>query len=96
VQRQGKKVIHTILFLATLPNEKKGLRVAVSANRSVGGAVQRNRAKRVLRAAIEPLTATIKLNTDIVLVAKRNILAEKSQGVEFVLRELLGKASLLK
>jgi ribonuclease P protein component len=84
------------LLLATLPNEKKGLRVAVSANRSVGGAVQRNRAKRVLRAAIEPLTATIKLNTDIVLVAKRNILAEKSQGVEFVLRELLGKASLLK
>jgi ribonuclease P protein component len=96
VQRQGKRISHNLLLMAALPNEEKGLRVAVSANRSVGGAVQRNRAKRVLRAAIQPLAAMIKHDTDIVLTAKRNILTEKSTAVESVLHELLVKANLLK
>jgi ribonuclease P protein component len=77
----------------THPNEGQGLRVAVVAGKSVGGAVQRNRAKRVMRAAIQPLLETLKTDQDLVLLAKPGLLDLKSTEVQTALSELLKKKS---
>jgi len=79
-----------------LPNQQQGLRVAVTAGRSVGGAVQRNRAKRVMRAAIQALLGQIKPDMDILLLARPDILLAKSTEVQEVLQELFKRAKLLK
>jgi len=70
--------------------------VAVTAGRSVGGAVQRNRAKRVMRAAIQALLGQIKPDMDILLLARPDILLAKSTEVQEVLQELFKRAKLLK
>ena len=82
-------------MLIVLPNELGKLRVAVSANRKVGGAVQRNRAKRLLRAGIQPLLGEIADSEDLVLIAKPGIAGAKAQDVEAALKSLLQKAALV-
>ncbi len=72
-----------------------GLRVAVIAGKSIGGAVQRNRAKRILRAAIRPLTGLIKPDSDIILVAKPAIRPMKSTEIQQAILGLLKRSNLL-
>lgn len=96
VRRQGRSTAHPFLALIALPNEDKGIRVAVAAGRTVGGAVQRNRAKRVLRAAMLPLLQQILPDHDILLLARPGIRGAKSSKIEEIIKGLLKKASLLK
>lgn len=96
VRRTGKTTPHPFFLLATQPNEQKGLRIAVIAGRSIGRAVQRNRAKRVLRAAIQPLTGLIKPDLDIILIAKPAIRPAKSAEVQQAIHGLLKKSDLLR
>lgn len=70
--------------------------VAVVAGKAVGGAVLRNRAKRVLRAAIRPLLAKVRPDVEMVLIARPPILEAKSTQVQEILERLLHKADGLK
>ncbi|MGH2581638.1 MAG: ribonuclease P protein component [Anaerolineales bacterium] len=96
VRRMGKKIAHPFLALSALPNDLGAVRVGVMAGKTVGTAVKRNRAKRVMRAAMQPFLTQIKPGYDIVLIAKGDILENKSPQVAGALAELLRKASLLK
>lgn len=69
--------------------------MGVAAGRSVGGAVQRNRAKRVLRAAMQPLLEHIKPGHDLVLIARQGILTSSSPQAHGALERLLQRAKLL-
>jgi ribonuclease P protein component len=94
VRRLGKAIAHPFVVLLHLPNEGEQVRVGVAAGKKLGNAVQRNRAKRVLRAGIQPLLAGIKPGHDLVLIAREPILDVKSTEVEEALRTLLKKANL--
>jgi len=95
VRRHGTSTAHPFLALIALPNEGQGLRVAVTAGKPIGGAVVRNRAKRVLRAAIQPLLPQIRPNLDILLLARPGIRDAGSSEVQQVISGLLKKAGLL-
>lgn len=62
-------------------------RAAVAAGRGLGGAVQRNRAKRRLRAALA--ASTLPEGTDIVVVARPAALREPFSALRAELDELL-------
>jgi ribonuclease P protein component len=95
VWRFGKSHAHPLMVLIVMKNQEEDSRVAVAAGRSVGKAVQRNRAKRVLREAFRPIFPHIETGWDIVIVA-RNPLSEASfQNVQSELLNLLQKANLL-
>ena len=96
IRRTGKTITHPFFLLAAKPNVQKGLRIAVIAGRTIGGAVQRNRAKRVLRAAIQPLIGLIKTDLDIILIAKPAIRPVKSTEVQQAIYFLLNKSKLLR
>jgi ribonuclease P protein component len=49
--------------------ESRPARVGVSASRGLGGAVERNRAKRRLREVIRPIRDTLRSGVDVVFVA---------------------------
>jgi ribonuclease P protein component len=79
-----------------LENDSEQIRVGVAAGRSLGNAVNRNRAKRLLRAAINPLLPDITPGVDLALIARKPILDVKSPQVQEALAKSLRKAKLLK
>jgi ribonuclease P protein component len=71
-------------------------RFAVSAGRTVGDAVQRNRAKRVIRAALAPLVPGINPGWDILIMARMSIASATSREVSLALVSLLERANLVR
>lgn len=90
VRRSGKSYSHPLLVLVVHPNEDAGVRVGVAAGRTVGSAVKRNRAKRLMRAAMRPLLASLASGWDLILIARPALasasLAETRQALWTVLR----------
>ena len=82
VYSQGNKQLRESLVLFYLKDVSDESHVAFVASRKVGGAVQRNRAKRLLRAAFQQVEATTTIPEGWwVLVARRTILQYKSHQV---------------
>ena len=83
----------TPLFVAIAARGVDGpARVGVAAGKRVGGAAQRNRAKRLLREGVRPLYPFIDAGWDVLLLARKPILDTRSTQVtprlEHVLRRL--------
>jgi ribonuclease P protein component len=95
VRRLGKSYAHPFVVLVVHTNELAKVRVAVAAGRAVGGAVERNRAKRVLRAGIQPLLDGIAPGHDLLLIARIGIRGAKSTEAGEALQSLLSRAKLI-
>lgn len=94
--RQNGQSFGTPLFVALVAsNEHSQVRVGVAAGKRVGGAVQRNRAKRLLREGIRPLYPSIAPGWDILLLARPPILEVKSTQVTAHLAQTLRRLKLL-
>lgn len=96
VRRLGTSYAHPLVVLIFLNNDLAGTRYAVSAGVSVGNAVQRNRAKRLIRAALQELIPEVKDGYDIVLVARSPLAEADCQQTKEALQSLFNKAQLLK
>jgi ribonuclease P protein component len=95
VRREGKSYAHPLFVLVVMPNQVDRIRVAVIAGRSVGKAVQRNRAKRLLREAIRPLISEMKTGWDLVLIARHRLLDASFPEVQTVMAQLLKRSRLI-
>ena len=72
-------------------------RVGLTVSRKVGGAVERNRVKRLLREAAARVTPTLASDVDLVIVARPGLAEalndEKLDWLEAEVRDLAGRAS---
>jgi ribonuclease P protein component len=96
VRRIGKSYAHPFILLIAQPNYSEHSRIAVSAGRSVGKAVQRNRAKRLIRAAIQSMLGSIKPGWDIVLLARHPMASASFQETCQALNNLFERANIIK
>jgi ribonuclease P protein component len=96
VRRFGKSHAHPLIVLVALPNENEPTRFGIAAGRTVGGAVQRNRAKRMVREALRPLISQVQPGWDILLLCRQPILAAMLPDIQAALTKLLQRASLFK
>jgi ribonuclease P protein component len=100
VYREGKSHANRYLVIYSFPRETDDAspRLGVSVGRKVGGAVERNRVKRLLREAFWATADELPDGHDFVVVARPDSAElasrEGESGVERSLRELLEKAGL--
>lgn len=94
VRISGKSFAHPLVVLITLVSGEPGLRVGVAASRSLGGAVQRNRAKRLLREVIRPEIPALTSGCDLVLIARQPLLQSEFAEVRKAISGLLRRANL--
>lgn len=94
VYARGKAYVHPHVVLYVCKNRVRRTRVGLTATKKVGNAVRRNRARRVLRAALAQVLPAQAGGVDIVLVARAATPAQKSTRLAATLRKLCAKAGL--
>lgn len=79
--RQGKSQVTPFFVVYSKKNRLKINRLGITATKKIGNAVERNRAKRVIREAYRLLEPQLPIGMDIVIVARRKTVFLKMQTV---------------
>ena len=94
--RRGKSSVSPLLVTYTTANRKGAHRVGITTGKKIGGAVQRNRARRLIRAAFQQLRPRMaQQGWDIVFVARTQTCACSMQQVLRTMEKQLTKLGLL-
>ncbi len=96
VRRTGKSWAHPLTVLLASNNQFAHSRIGFVASKSVGGAVQRNRAKRRLRAELQAQAARLSPGWDLVFIARQPILTCTMPALSAAVTSLLSRAGLLR
>lgn len=98
VRGRGRSWAHPFAVLCVLPNGLPHNRYGFSVSKRLGGAVVRNRVKRLLREAVRTTpkeVGPIVTNYDIVFIARPPVVGQPYAEVRDVVRTLLTRANLL-
>lgn len=91
---RGKHFVDAAVVTYVLPSRRPYNRLGLTVGKKIGCAVNRNRAKRVLRAAWREVEPHLTQSVDVVLVARTRILSLKSTAVARTLQHHLKQAGL--
>jgi len=102
VRRSGKSYAHPLVVLIVQTNDQRSnpvdqphVKIGVAAGRTVGTAVTRNRAKRLLREAMRALIPNITSGFDLVLIARPGLVSATLEETRQALLTLLQRAQIL-
>jgi ribonuclease P protein component len=95
VRRSGRSYAHPLVVLYVLKSDLPDTQVGVSAGLAVGNAVKRNRAKRLLRAAMSELTPATTPGWQLLLIARSPLAAANVFQTREALSTLLKRAGIL-
>ncbi len=106
VRRSGKSYAHPLVVLIVQTYDARNapqsdsadqprLKIGVAAGRTVGTAVYRNRAKRLLREAMRSLIPDIKPGLDLIVIARPGLVSATLEETRKALLILLQRAQIL-
>ena len=93
--KRGKSLVDRNIVVYYAKNRLDANRVGFTVGKKVGGAVTRNRAKRLMRESFRLLEPGLAQGFDFVLVSRSRLPHLKRQAVDASLSRLLGSAGLL-
>jgi ribonuclease P protein component len=95
VRRSGKSYAHPLLVLILQAGNDPNSRFAVTAGKSIGNAVQRNRAKRLLRAALREVITDFPTGYIGILIARKPLVDANCSQTSAALKSLLNQAGIV-
>ena len=95
IYKKGQNAVGSDLVTYVFRNGRKNNRIAIVAAKKVGGAVVRNRARRVIRAAFYEIKPGLSQGFDIIFVARGKTARVKMQPVLTTMRTQLKKLGVL-
>lgn len=95
IYSRGTSYVYPTIVVYVCRNREKSVRVGITTSKKIGNAVKRNRARRVIREAIRKTFFKIKPGFDVVMVARKRTVSQKSYEILDVLTKILEKANVL-
>jgi ribonuclease P protein component len=95
VRQFGLSYAHPFIVLIVHQNEAENQRCGIVAGKSCGNAIQRNRAKRRIRAIVNELMPLIQPGWDVLFIARRPINSVKYDELQNSIMMLLRKANVI-
>lgn len=85
--KRGKFAANKVLAVYFIPNRSPYNRIGITTSKKIGNAVQRNRAKRIIRAAYRKTEKLFPIGFDIIFVARPEINFVKSTHLEYFIKQ---------
>lgn len=92
--KKGKSMVSPFFVIYVFRTRRDAARLGITAGKKLGGAVSRNRAKRVVSAAFRECLPGLRAGYDYVIVARTRILEIKSTAAAASMKKLLAGAGL--
>ncbi len=93
--KRGKSFVSPVLVSYIIKNNTNNLQIGITTSKKIGKAVQRNRCRRIIRAAFGMLQPNIKQGYDIVFVARAKTPYVKSTDIYVAMKNHLQQANVL-
>lgn len=88
--KKGRFAANKFISVYFIPNRSPYNKMGITTSKKIGNAVERNRAKRIIRAAYRNSETLFPIGFDIVFVARPDILSVKSTDIEkFIKKRVL-------
>ena len=95
VYNKGTCAVAPLLVTYVLKNRCNINRVGITASKKIGNAVERNRARRIIKAAYRNIDSNIKTGYDIIFVARGKTVKSNSNKIYFIMRQHLDQLGCL-
>lgn len=93
---RGKSFSDPALVTYVLKNNRAGIcRMGITTSKKIGNAVERNRSRRIIRAAFRELAPQVKCGCDIVFVARSKTKFLKSTDIAVIMKKHLSKLGVI-
>ncbi len=94
--KRGKSYVSPGLVTYVIKNNTNNLQIGITTSKKIGKAVQRNRCRRIIRAAFQNLECNVKNGYDIIFVARAKTTYLKSTDILCYMKEHLHQANVFK
>ncbi len=92
---KGKSYVSPLLVTYIIKNNTNNLQIGITTSKKIGKAVQRNRCRRIIRAAYIQIADKLPLGYNIVFVARNKTVFAKSTDILRCMKKHLQQANLL-
>lgn len=93
--RKGESYVTPLVVTYVLKNHYGCTRIGITASKKIGGAVQRNRARRVIREAVRSLNLDLSQSYDLIFVARGKTTRCKSWEITPLIKQRLTQAGVI-
>lgn len=93
--KRGKSFVSPVVVTYIVKNNTNNLQIGITTSKKIGKAVQRNRCRRIIRAAFYELLPDIRNGYDIVFVARTKTPFVKSTDILNAIKNHLQQANVL-
>lgn len=92
---RGRSFVSSDLVTYVIKNNTNNLRIGITTGKKIGKAYERNRSRRIIRAALKEVYPNIRRGFDLVFVARGKTPHRKSNDILKSMRKHLKEAGLL-